>query len=95
MTDRKKPGVAFWATAALVVVLVVYPLSFGPACWMADSNPIIRRPVLKVYYPLILAASRVSSPALNALYRWGRLRSPFDDEIPVALQMMIDALEVR
>ena len=32
-SDRKKPGVAFWATVALVVVLVGYPLSFGPACW--------------------------------------------------------------
>jgi len=33
MTSRKKPGVAFWATVVVVVVLVAYPLSFGPACW--------------------------------------------------------------
>jgi hypothetical protein len=33
MTDRKKPGVAFWATVVVVVGLVAYPLSFGPACW--------------------------------------------------------------
>ena len=32
-SDRKKPGVAFWATVVLVAVLVGYPLSFGP--WMA------------------------------------------------------------
>jgi len=32
MTVRKKPGVAFWATVVMVVVLVLYPLSFGPAC---------------------------------------------------------------
>jgi len=32
-TDRKKPGMAFWATVVVVVVLVAYPLSFGPACW--------------------------------------------------------------
>jgi hypothetical protein len=31
MTDRKKPGVAFWATVVVVVLLVAYPLSFGPA----------------------------------------------------------------
>ena len=30
MTDRKKPGVAFWATALTVGLLVVYPLSNGP-----------------------------------------------------------------
>jgi hypothetical protein len=29
MTDRKKPGVAFWATVVVVVVLVGYPLSMG------------------------------------------------------------------
>jgi hypothetical protein len=33
MTDHKKPGMAFWATVAMVVVLIGYPLSFGPACW--------------------------------------------------------------
>ena len=36
MTDRKKPGVAFWATVALVVVLA-YPLSFGPCAWIVDA----------------------------------------------------------
>jgi hypothetical protein len=34
MTDRKKPGVAFWATVVVVAVLA-YPLSFGPACWVS------------------------------------------------------------
>ena len=38
MTDHKKPGVAFWATVGLVVVLVGYPLSLGPACWLAEKN---------------------------------------------------------
>ena len=28
---------AFWATVGLVVVLVGYPLSFGPACWWYSS----------------------------------------------------------
>lgn len=31
---RKKPGVAFWGTAVLVVLLVGYPLSAGPAYWI-------------------------------------------------------------
>jgi hypothetical protein len=30
MTDRKKPGVAFWATVVLVVAVVLYPLAWGP-----------------------------------------------------------------
>jgi hypothetical protein len=36
MTSRKKPGLAFWATVVVVVVLVAYPLSFGPACWITS-----------------------------------------------------------
>lgn len=36
--NRQKTGVAFWATVALVVVLVGYPLSFGPACWIASRS---------------------------------------------------------
>ncbi len=32
--ERKKPGVAFWATIALAVTLVAYPLSIGPAIWL-------------------------------------------------------------
>jgi hypothetical protein len=35
MTDRK-PTAGFWITVALVAVLVGYPLSFGPACWIAS-----------------------------------------------------------
>ncbi len=28
--ERKKPGVAFWATVAVAVALIGYPLSYGP-----------------------------------------------------------------
>ena len=52
MSDRKKPGVAFWATVVVVVMLAGYPLSFGPACWItsrldrgADLVPVLYRPV--------------------------------------------------
>src|SRR5262245_51365182 len=33
-SSRKQPGVAFWAAVVIVVALVAYPLSIGPACWM-------------------------------------------------------------
>jgi len=36
MTDRKKPTAGFWTTVTLFAVLVVYPLSYGPACWMIN-----------------------------------------------------------
>ena len=52
MTDRKKPGVAFWATVVLVVVLM-YPLSFGPACWLSQRVNSTRVAVSIAYPPLL------------------------------------------
>ena len=52
MTSRKKPGVAFWATVVVVVVLM-YPISFGPACWLANRGRIPMKPVAIVYGPLV------------------------------------------
>jgi hypothetical protein len=53
--DRKKPDVAFWATVVVVVGLVAYPLSFGPACWItsrlghgAGILPVIYRPIVRM-----------------------------------------------
>jgi hypothetical protein len=37
-SDRKKPSVAFWAIVVVVVFLVAYPLSFGPACWWVSRS---------------------------------------------------------
>ncbi len=34
MTSRKKPGVAFWAVVVVAVMLVIYPLSWGPYIWL-------------------------------------------------------------
>jgi len=48
MTDRKKPGVALWATVVLVVVLVGYPLSFGPACWLIENRS-LSEPALNAF----------------------------------------------
>jgi hypothetical protein len=50
MTDRKIPGAAFWATVALVVVLG-YPLSFGPACWITSHTNVGARAVPAIYRP--------------------------------------------
>jgi hypothetical protein len=54
--DRKKPTAGFWITVALAVVLVGYPLSFGPACWvMGRSIPVF--PTAYAYLPLIVVAN--------------------------------------
>jgi len=53
MTSRNKPGVAFWATIALAAVLVGYPLSFGPACWISSRTGVGAEIVTAIYRPLI------------------------------------------
>ena len=30
---NKQPSAVFWTTVVVVVVLVAYPVSFGPVCW--------------------------------------------------------------
>jgi len=53
MTSRKKPGVALWATVALVVVVVGYPLSFGPACWSTRRDLMtFDRRAPRIYWPI-------------------------------------------
>jgi hypothetical protein len=67
MTDRKKPGVGFWATVVVVVVLL-YPISFGPACWSADRKLISERSVAKGYSFFLSTAfdgENVAAPLLN------------------------------
>jgi hypothetical protein len=56
--DRKKSGMAFWATAMVVVVLVAYALSIGPACWIssrmnygADAVSFVYQPIRRILRP--------------------------------------------
>jgi len=37
----------------LVVVLVGYPLSIGPACWLVGENETAMDAILNVYYPIL------------------------------------------
>jgi hypothetical protein len=81
MTDRKKPGVAFWATVALVVPLL-YAASFGPACWLtshleygADLLPIIYRPIVAT-----IMTDQQKEKQQCAAYSWMEGRS---EKVPV------------
>jgi hypothetical protein len=71
MSDRKKPGVAFWATVALVVVLA-YPASYGPAEWIFARGLLPRSisPALGwIYFPMLRL--RVDGPkAVREAINW-------------------------
>ncbi len=71
MTSRKHPPAAFWISAALVAVLVAYPLSIGPVCWITSRIGIGNRTVPAVYRPIIWACWRnggFDKPIGRALY---------------------------
>jgi hypothetical protein len=62
MTHRKKPGVAFWATVVVVVVLVAYPLSWGPILWLNSHDAIpklAQGPIAWFYYPILWICGHV------------------------------------
>ena len=64
MTDRTKPGVAFWATVVVVAGLVAYPLSFGPACWVSSRFDVGHKLVPVMYRPLTAAIRIKDFPRL-------------------------------
>jgi len=63
--DRKKPGVAFWATVVLVAVLA-YPLSFGPACWITSWSGLPGKWLVTVYRPMAWALESKSGILFDA-----------------------------
>jgi hypothetical protein len=69
MTDRKKPGVAFWASVVLVTALA-YPLSFGPACWLAYRDYMsddVRHIATVTYSPIALISENGPQPLQDAI----------------------------
>ncbi len=76
MTDRKKPGVAFWVTV-VVVELVLYVASFGPACWLSDRHLLPYGAADAIYRPLVSLSIDVDCD--EALLWYGtRIEAPAD-----------------
>ena len=75
--DRKKPGVAFWTTVAVVVALVGYPLSFGPACWVCNWGYFDENAIRVIYGPLAKLCLSAEETALCRATLWyGNLVPP-------------------
>jgi len=75
--DRKKPGVAFWGTVVLVALLVMYPVSWGPACRLRfhDRCPTWAITIYDHVYAPIFFINRNSTTAYAVahwyLWLWG------------------------
>jgi hypothetical protein len=79
MTSRKKPGVAFWATVVVVVLLIGYPLSIGPACWITSRLGFGDEFVSTAYQPILRAVKTAEgSPLDDALMWYAYLGAPED-----------------
>jgi hypothetical protein len=73
--QRKRPSVAFWAAVGLVVLALLYVVSFGPACWIASRFE--DKSVFQcAYWPLGWATYNFSMPAFRMLSRYGGLGIP-------------------
>ena len=74
-SDRKKPGVAFWATVVVVVVLVAYPLSFGPilAYYRSGLAGGRIRPVMAAHQPLLVVRRQGPEPIRGLLESYAQL----------------------
>ena len=73
MTEtRTKAGFGFWAIALLAIALL-YPLSFGPACWITERTGSSAAVVSDVYQPILQAASRGPSCVGGSVMWYSRL----------------------
>jgi hypothetical protein len=68
-SDRKKPGVAFWATVMVIAVLVAYPLSFGPACWGFKCGAVSESQIRAIYSPIIDKETLIP-PSIRPAIAW-------------------------
>jgi hypothetical protein len=66
--DHKKPGVAFWSTVVMVGVLG-YVASFGPACWVT-SRAAIGAPAVNVAYRPMMWAWGANRKYVGAFLAW-------------------------
>ena len=66
-TSRKKLGVAFWATVVVVVGLVGYPVSFGPACWIGWPRYLSLDDISRAYQPILWVSHRSPRPVQDGI----------------------------
>ncbi|HEY3967385.1 MAG TPA: hypothetical protein VGM05_22685 [Planctomycetaceae bacterium] len=73
--DRKKPGWAFWTIVVMVVVLLGYPFSLGPAVWLTGRRYLRESTVSSFYWPVLWSTAHAQSLE-HGVDWWGSLWAP-------------------
>ena|SRR5579863_1962161 len=77
---RKSRGAGFWCTIVITGALLLYPISFGPVCWVLSAReskstefgtPIVRAP--RVYWPVGWVAQHCPSVMRRAIVWYATL----------------------
>jgi hypothetical protein len=98
MIAGKKSGFAFWAVVAVFGVLL-YPISFGPACWftarIATPEP-VGMVLARFYFPLLRMSANGPAWIRVPLTWWKELgKPPPTMPMPVSIRMRISVLSNR
>ena len=68
--QKKKPNAGLWITVVLIVVLVGYPLSFGPACWISSRIGMGASLIPTVYEPVVATFGDPQANEPGAIGEW-------------------------
>jgi hypothetical protein len=80
--DRKKPGVAFYASVAVCLGLL-YPIGWGPVNWLWPHLGRLRPPLTTLYTPILWIEDNGPWWIHNPLVWWANLTFP--DAVPQIL----------
>ena len=76
MSELREKRVRTWIPVALIGALLLYPLSFGPACWIASRNKASGEAwVNKIYSPIVQNYRRFPDPVKSAIIAYGKFGS--------------------
>ena len=67
MTEKQKSLPFYWWTIAVLLIISLYPLSMGPAYWLAMSGRLSRETYLGIYWPLMELADNCPGPVQDVL----------------------------
>jgi hypothetical protein len=76
----KKPGPEFWAMV-VVVALVAYPLSFGPAVWLVARGTLPETAIKCAYWPLLCQRVHLENSWGSAIRWYGSLGIPTGQKV--------------